>query len=228
MEHVLDNPVWNALTSHGSHLGGGEGDVRYFDPEVSPFAAMKEDTEANLQALYEQHPGERGMFLWTAQPLPPLGSWKQLHLIPGLQMVYDPATNTKPEIQNPVTLHKLNETHIPAMLALTALTRPGPFDTRTIEFGNYEGIFEDDRLVAMTGQRFHCKGHVEVSAVCTHPDALGKGYAGQLLQSQVLQILAGGETPFLHVRDDNDRAIAVYERFGFRVRMPVFFYVLKK
>lgn len=228
MKHVLDNPVWNALNSHNRHLGDGLGDVRYFHPEVSPFAAMKEDSDENLSALYQSHPGKRGMFLWTSQPLASLGGWTEMHCIPGLQMIYDkPAGYDEQPAENEM-IRKLDLTHVPAMLELTALTVPGPFDTRTIEFGNYEGIFRAGRLAAMTGQRFHCTGHVEVSAVCTHPDFLGNGYAKQLVASQVRQILAQGEVPFLHVRSDNGRAIDVYERVGFRKRMPVFFYVLKK
>jgi predicted GNAT family acetyltransferase len=33
--------------------------------------------------------------------------------------------------------------------------------------------FENGKLAAMTGQRFHCFDHIEISAVCTHPDHLG-------------------------------------------------------
>jgi predicted GNAT family acetyltransferase len=80
----------------------------------------------------------------------------------------------------------------------------------------------------MTGRRFHCFSHIEISAVCTHPGYLGKGYAKQLLLSQLTQILASSYKPYLHVKADNERAIRVYESLGFRTRMPVFFYVLEK
>ncbi len=106
------------------------------------------------------------------------------------------------------------------MLELTNLTKPGPFGRRTIEFGNYEGIFVNDQLVAMTGQRFHCYHHIEISAVCTHPLHQGKGYAKQLLLSQLEQIIAAGSNPYLHVKTDNQRAVNVYEALGFTVRMP--------
>ena len=114
------------------------------------------------------------------------------------------------------------------MLALTKLTKPGPFGKRTIEFGNYEGIFENEQLVAMTGQRFHCFDYIEISAVCTHPDFLGRGFAKQLLLSQLTQILSSSQKPYLHVKGDNERAIQVYLSLGFSIRMPVFFYVIKK
>ena len=47
--------------------------------------------------------------------------------------------------------------------------------------GQYLGIFDGDRLVAMAGERMTLAGFVEVSAVCTHPDYRGRGYAKQLV-----------------------------------------------
>lgn len=111
---------------------------------------------------------------------------------------------------------------------LAALTKPGPFNTRTIEFGHYHGIFDNGKLVAMTGQRLHIDNYTEVSAVCTHPDHLGKGYAAALIIHQLQLILSQGQKPFLHVRDDNDRAISLYERLGFKVNRSMNFYFMKK
>ena len=114
------------------------------------------------------------------------------------------------------------------MVRLAALTKPGPFDKRTIEFGNYYGIFENNKLVAMTGQRLHVHYFAEVSAVCTHPDYLGKGYASLLLMHQADLILNSGQTPFLHVKSDNERAIFLYDKIGFKVNGPMNFYFLKR
>jgi predicted GNAT family acetyltransferase len=47
--------------------------------------------------------------------------------------------------------------------------------------------------------------------------------------SEVMQrIRERGETPFLHVRQDNARAIEVYKRLGFRERKLGHFAVLRK
>jgi predicted GNAT family acetyltransferase len=64
--------------------------------------------------------------------------------------------------------------------------------------------------------------------VCTHPDFLGKGYASALLQHQVGLICDNGQIPFLHVREDNTRAIEVYERLGFKRNGTMNFYFLKR
>ncbi len=70
---------------------------------------------------------------------------------------------------------------VPEMVALAELTKPGPFGTRTRELGEYLGIRKTKRLVAMAGERLHLPGYTEVSAVCTHPDFQGRGYARELM-----------------------------------------------
>ncbi len=80
----------------------------------------------------------------------------------------------------------------------------------------------------MAGERLKVDGFTEVSAVCTHPDYLGRGYAGMLLAELIRGIRERGETPFLHVRGDNTRAIALYERLGFTTRHSGHFAVLRR
>jgi predicted GNAT family acetyltransferase len=115
-----------------------------------------------------------------------------------------------------------------AMLELTALTKPGPFGRRTHELGYYVGIRDEGKLVAMAGERLKVPGYTEVSAVCTHPDHLGKGYAGRLMSQIMHRIRERGEQPFLHVRADNARAIGLYERLGFQTRWSGHFAVLRR
>jgi len=114
------------------------------------------------------------------------------------------------------------------MIELTSLTKPGPFGTRTHELGTYLGIRSAGKLVAMAGERLKVPGHTEVSAVCTHPDHTGHGYARLLTTEIMRRIRDRGETPFLHVRGDNTRAIDLYKRLGFRERKSGHFAVLRK
>ena len=113
------------------------------------------------------------------------------------------------------------------MLALIELTEPGPFRPRTIELGGYVGIFHDDELVAMAGQRMHPPGYREISAVCTHPSARRRGYASILTAHVANEIAARGETPFLHLASGNDAARSTYEQIGFAVRTRVAFGVYR-
>lgn len=104
------------------------------------------------------------------------------------------------------------------MLALVELTQPGPFRQRTIELGDYYGVFADGRLVAMAGERLQTPHFTEISAVCTHPSARGRGLAAALTHHVASGISARGQTPILHVAEHNDTARRVYARLGFDVR----------
>lgn len=80
----------------------------------------------------------------------------------------------------------------------------------------------------MAGQRLTPLPYAEISAVCTHSDYTGRGYAKLLMQQQANRIITEGNIPFLHVRADNTGAIAIYERMGFEKRSEVHFYVIAK
>jgi ribosomal protein S18 acetylase RimI-like enzyme len=225
MKHVLDNPAWNALISGNKHLSNGNGQVKYFDKEVSPFVGFEDNTADSFRILYELTPPDETRLFVTPAEIEIPGPWKVLNTIKGLQMV----CNITPEqVAGSTPIVPLTNVHVPQMLALTKLTNPGPFAERTIDFGHYEGIFEGDKLVAMAGQRMHAFNYAEVSAVCTHPDHTGRGYARLLLLHQLQRIKAASDIPFLHVRYDNERAIKVYESLGFETRTEVYFYVLAK
>ncbi|WZB74507.1 GNAT family N-acetyltransferase [Achromobacter insuavis] len=70
----------------------------------------------------------------------------------------------------------------------------------------------------MAGERMQLEGYVEISAVCVDPDCRGQGLAARLMNRLRRDIRLRGDTPFLHVRDDNTTAIALYQRQGFRTR----------
>ena len=112
------------------------------------------------------------------------------------------------------------------MMELAKLTEPGPFRERTIELGKFHGIFAGERLLAMAGQRMRVPGFVEVSAVCTHPDARGRGYAGVVMCEVIRDIADEGRTPFLHAFDDNP-AVRLYQRLGFTHRRIFHLAVIK-
>jgi ribosomal protein S18 acetylase RimI-like enzyme len=225
MENVLDNPAWNALISGNKHLAYGTEQVKYFDKEVSPFAAFIENTPEHFRKLNELLPNNRLVLLVSPSELNIPESWKILQVIKGLQMIYH---NSGEQDTAHRELIPLRVEHVPEMVALAKLTNPGPFESGTIKFGHYFGIFEKDKLVAMAGQRLHVFEYAEISAVCTHPDHTGKGYARQLMLHQIKRIRAGGHIPILHVKHENDRAIRMYEHLGFQTRKEVYFHAIVK
>jgi predicted GNAT family acetyltransferase len=223
MQHLLDNPIWNGLISGNGHLANGTDEIRYFDQEVSPLIGMKEYSESNFNTLHQLITEDRTLIMLTAFAVEVPEQWQLIRNIKILQMLFN---GTVPAEDQQFT--QLQKQHVPAMLALTKLTNPGPFAERTIEFGNYEGIFIDNELAAMAGQRTRPRPYIEVSAVCTHPDHHGKGYAGKLMASQIRQIARQSCTPFLHVRSDNDTAIKLYQKLGFDVRTEIHFNTIRK
>ncbi|HYX67811.1 MAG TPA: GNAT family N-acetyltransferase [Terriglobales bacterium] len=224
MAHALDNPIWNALTTEQAHLSVGDGRARVFQPEISVLAGVRErSAEAwhSLAGLAGQ--GTLGNFM-VAEPGAAPG-FEQVLSTPLLQMVQ---TGEAPATSNPAKILTMSAADVPEMAALVELTKPGPFSARTIEMGTYLGIRESGRLAAMAGERLHLPGYVEVSAVCTHPESAGKGYAAALMSTLIAGIRSRGETPFLHVRPDNARAIALYRRLGFSDRKFLHLLVVRR
>jgi ribosomal protein S18 acetylase RimI-like enzyme len=224
VNHLLHNPVFNALCTGDKLFNKGNEHVKFFDEEVSPFAAFVDDDAEGFNRLHDLLPIGRKILYANPSYIKHPKGWKVQHEIPGLQFVYEGAS-IKGEFTNVIPL---NETHVNEMIALTRLTKPGPFEKRTIEFGSYHGIFENGKLTAITGQRLHIENYTEISAVCTNPAYAGKGYASILLQHQLQIILNSGKQAFLHVKADNDRAIAVYERLGFKVSREMIFYFMQR
>ncbi len=222
--HPLDNPIWSALQTGSRRFAKGTGAAQYFERAVALFAGLRHNTTADLEELAALFPPESVVILFTPAEVPLPACWQLQFQKPLLQMVYEDA----PRQHAPETACvPLTDADIPAMLALTALTKPGPFLSRTILFGGYEGIFENGEMVAMAGQRLQPGGYTEVSALCTHPAHTGKGFGARLLRSQVQQIKQTGRTPFLHVYADNP-ACSFYEKFGLRTRHTLLVMVVQR
>lgn len=129
----------------------------------------------------------------------------------------------QPDAPNGADVVELDAADVPQMLDLVAQTQPGPFWPRTLELGTYLGIRDGGALVAMAGERLRPPGWTEISAVCTAPEARGRGHAARLVSALVARILTRNERPFLHVAETNTGAIALYERLGFASRKRVTF-----
>ena len=89
-------------------------------------------------------------------------------------------------------------------------------------------FFMRDNWLPWPGQRMHAGPYIEISAVCTHPDHHGKGYATALIEQLIKVIRAQEGIPFLHVRADNTRAIALYKALGFLTRHEMTINILRK
>lgn len=222
-QEALDRPIWSSLTSKHQALALGGGLARRYPPTIAPFAAVSEftpDAVADLRSLA----GDGSVALLSSAELDPLDGLevqvrarlRQMILVEGVPDVPDAPTDV------------LGARDVPAMLDLTALAKPGPFFSETHRLGRYIGIRDDERLTAMAGERMRLESYTEISAVCVHPDYRGKGYAQILIKSLMRAICERGETPFLHVLEDNVGAIALYERLGFVIRATFHLAVMRR
>jgi predicted GNAT family acetyltransferase len=223
MAHLLDRPVWNALTTRQQGLAVGDpARALRFHPEYNLFAAAAKPSEAALQGLADLVGDEVvGMVEADEWPLPPGTSGERRPTIH--QMV---AERIPPG--DPIDHLELGDADAPEMLALARMTDPGPFFARTHRLGGFIGIRHAGRLIAMAGERMKVPGFTEVSAVCTHPDHRGRGLAGALMRVVAERILARGDTAFLHTYAANAGAVRLYETLGFRFRAEMRFTIVRR
>jgi ribosomal protein S18 acetylase RimI-like enzyme len=219
---LLDNAVWHSLIHSHGEFAEREGQGARYDPDVSVFGALGDDTEVGWSDLGTVV-GSNGIAVLFRAEIPQLpAGWTRLDGGRGHQMVLRELA----PVDVPAGVRPLGPDDVGEMLALVELTRPGPFAVRTVDLGGYVGVFDGDRLVAMAGQRLAPPGFREVSAVCTHPDFRGRGLAAALSAIVARGILERGERPFLHHASDNDAARRVYEAIGFQFRRQVVFAAL--
>lgn len=221
--HVLDNPIWESLISRHQALALRQGEVARYPAEVAPFLGVAVDGIDAAAALESLVPRGDSALLLGSVPSAPEG-WELKQLAQLAQMVC-PARMQ--EVDGPAII-ELSELHHVDVLALTALVYPHYFRPRTTDLGRYFGIYRDGRLAAMAGERMGMPGHTEVSAICTHPDFNGHGYARRLLAWLSNDNLERGCLPFLHVSRQNQRALELYERNGYRVRREIAFWSLRR
>lgn len=223
--HLLDRPVWNALTSRQAHLALGERDrFLRFPADIEPFGATRDNSSKQLAELAELMPLDGHVALVEVEKLPAPSGFVTMISAAIHQMS---ASRINPP-DDDLDVIKLSDADAPEMRALAELTQPGPFHARTHELGGFVGVRENGRLIAMVGERMKVPGFTEISAVCTHPDARGRGLAAALMRRVAANIVARGEELFLHVYPHNIGAIALYERLGFRHRAELQINVLRR
>jgi predicted GNAT family acetyltransferase len=216
---LLDNPIWNSLVTRHAHLAlgadVGHGLVRRYPADIGPLCAFQEPTAeayADLAAIVPE--GDIAALFLEERAVLPAG-WELVREGRLVQMVC-PVVPDEPRIADVVV--RMEPADFPEMVALATLAKPGPFRKRTATLGGFLGIRVDGRLVAMAGQRTSPTGFAEISAVCTHPEFRGRGYAQALVAAVARDIHAEGRVPFLTSFEANVGAVRVYGQVGFVAR----------
>ncbi|MBU6463111.1 MAG: GNAT family N-acetyltransferase [Bradyrhizobium sp.] len=221
---ILDYPVWAALTTRQSAIAEGGALARRYPVPVAPFAALAEMSAECFAALDALMSPREIAVLFTPDAVSPPDTFKVRLAEMGEQMIGTPA---KAPVRG-VEVAALGIDDVPAMMELTALTKPGPFGVRTHELGTFLGIRIEGQLVAMAGERMKPANYSEITALCVHPSYRGRGYGRMLLSAVAQRIVARGEIPFLHVFSSNASAVALYRQQGMKTRRRLHITVLKK
>ena len=222
--HPLDNPAWTALTTLQAHLAVGGDLARRYPDDLTSIAAVGRREQVALDELATLvADGDWISMPATLDDIAPLvrsPARREVHQDAGADGLRSPRSSLAAGRRRAV---RPLEPDIPDMVALAALTHPGPFQSHTYRFGTYLGIRVNGVLAAMGGQRMHLPGYRELSAICTHPDFRGRGYARTIVARLVAAIFDEGLTPFLHVEARIEARRRLYATLGFveRARLPL-------
>jgi ribosomal protein S18 acetylase RimI-like enzyme len=211
---ALDNPVWSALNGPHRGIAGRLQDLKWYPPSIAPFVAVPAvGVQPDLETAFRSGLGAQAYFVGQC-PVSLPESWRVVSRSNILQLF--PTGEVPEESEDAGSV--LGEIDRRAMRELTQIAFPDFFRERTAELGVYLGVYADDRLIAMAGERMALPGLQEISGVCTHPDFAGRGLARRLTRALWGRQHRRGVGSFLHVSEGNSVARKLYESMGFVVR----------
>jgi GNAT superfamily N-acetyltransferase len=214
-EVELDNPIWHAL--HGRHRGlaGSLESVRWYPPAIAPFVAVSAaDVVPDLATAAARGLGAPAYFLGVLPESLP-GGWRYVARSQVLQLMPPAAPSNDDGSRECVTLTGAD---LDGMQGLAQVAFPDFFRARTNELGEYLGIFDGGKLIAMASERMALTQFQEISGVRTHPDHVGRGHVRRLTQALLERHRRRGVNSFLHVNENNTAGRRLYESMGFTVR----------
>ncbi len=222
IDEKLDNPVWHSLTETHQAFAMVYDHIKFYHPDYCPFGGFI--NPENIAEPIDEYAQLTGNFFIIGQK--PTISDKVIlkNELICLQMIIREKIDYN--VQDEIV--ELKEEHLDDLLALVKLVYPEYFKKKTASLGNYFGIYKHNQLVAITGERMQMNDCIEVSAVITHPDHTGKGYAKQLVTHTVNKIISQNKIAFLHVAESNTGAIGLYKKLDFYTRKKISVWTLQK
>ena len=217
-KNKLDNPVWHSLNEMHSEFALVYNDLKCYKTEFCPFGGYENNTDISKQ-IDEYAKLIDNFFIVGQKPEFSEKLILQKELV-CLQMVIE----NKIDLEIKEQIVRLNDKYEGELFNLVSLVQPGYFKRKTIQLGSYYGIFKEGALIAATGERMKMNNFTEVSAIVTHPDHTGKGYAKQLVNYTVNKIFDENKVPYLHVSETNSGAINLYHKLGFETRRKISFW----
>lgn len=220
-EHKLDNPAWNSLNDIHEDFSIEYKGIKFYNPKYCPFGGSI-DKEMATKGISEYSNLIDSFFVIGEKPLLSNSITLKRNLICN-QMILK--TQIKIELHEEIIQLK-DEIQRQDLFNLVSLVQPGYFKNKTVELGKYFGIYKDNKLVAVSGERMKMNEFTEISAIVTHPEHTGNGYAKQLIKYTTDQVFQENKLPYLHVVESNTHAIKLYEKLGFTTRSKISFWNL--
>ena len=218
IENQLDNPVWHSLSESHQKFAIDYPNIKFYQPDYCPFGGFQKNVNIS-EPINEYSAKVDNFYIIGEKPGLP-GHLKIKKELVCLQMVI----NYSIDLEIKERIVKLIPEHSEALFQLVNLVQPGYFKKKTELLGDYFGIFRNGELIAVTGERMKMNDFTEVSAIVTHPDHTGQGYAKQLIANTVNNIFHQTKIPYLHVLETNSGAIKLYEKLGFTTRRKISFW----
>src|SRR5579862_2879275 len=99
MAHLLDRPIWTALTTRQAPLAEINGPARRYPADIAPFADMADFSESSFAALRALLGPDQPAVLFTPDPVTPAAGLEIVMAATGEQMVGAPMefTGAMPE-----------------------------------------------------------------------------------------------------------------------------------
>ncbi len=215
----LNNPVWYSLNETHKNIALDIDGMKFYKPEFCSFGCFinTNNTEKAMRTYSKLVDG----FYIVSKTIPKHPNNLILQkAVSCEQMVLNPSNLIT--LEHNSNIIKLTQVHKKELYELIMLVMPGTFREKSFEMGDYYGIFKDNKLVAVTGERIQTNDFIEVSGVVTHPDYTRRGFAKQLVHYTSVQIIKKNKTPILHVMDINFGAIKLYKDLGYKITDKIY------
>lgn len=221
-EQQLDNPVWHSLAENHRNFAIEYDGMKFYHPDYCPFGGFI-DLHKTMNGCNQYSALTNNFYIVGDKP------HFSTHLKINKELVCNQMLLRTPfSVKSSEKIIALKANHKNDLLDLINLVQPGYFRAETIQLGSYYGIYKNSRLIAATGERMKMANYTEISAVVTHPEHTGMGYAKQLIAHTCSKIFSEHKTPYLHVAENNTAAISLYEKLGFLTRRKISFWNLMK
>ena len=224
LEEKLKNPVWYSLQETHEKFSIDFDGVRFYNPEVNNFGAFCNDNKIK-KALHSYSKLTNKFFLVSENQVPILEQNNVIleKKIDGCQMALGKLIDVN--ITEEIVL--LTQKNIDEVYNLIWLVMPGFYKKRGFEMGKFFGVFRNNKLVAIAGQRMQTTDFIEISSVVTHPNYLRQGLANQLTYYITKEIIKENKLPILHTNKGN-LAIKLYEKLGFKITRDMNWWLYNK